>query len=150
MYPEEHPGEGRSPDDALEARLRDLPPPPVPAGLEARLLAAIPPALSLAPEGTTRVNGWRRRPLWIAAGCALAAACLLVVFLWRGRDFDNAVPKGPANQAALQEPGDSADQRMLLQARRDLEEAEMPAFSWPFEETPSMRPSISLANELSN
>jgi hypothetical protein len=150
MYPEEHPGEGRSPDDALEARLRALPPPPVPAGLETRLLAAIPPALPLAPGGLDRANGWRRRPLWIAAGCALAAACLLVALIWRGREVDNPVPKGPANQAALQEPGDSVNQRMLLQARRDLEEAEMPAFSWPFEETPSMRSSSSLSNELSN
>jgi hypothetical protein len=57
-------------DEALEAlarRLRGLPPPPAPAGLEGRLLAALPPRRQA-----------RRARSWLAAAVLLAsAACLL-------------------------------------------------------------------------
>ena len=72
MHPQKRPGPDRSPE-GLEARLRALPPPPVPAELEARLLAAIP-----APR--------RRRPIWAGVVGVLAAACLLAALAWRGRD----------------------------------------------------------------
>ena len=59
-------------DETLEAlghRLRCLPAPPVPAGLEGRLLAAIPPRRRL-----------RRARSWLAAAVLLApAACLLLL-----------------------------------------------------------------------
>ncbi|HBI41474.1 MAG TPA: hypothetical protein DDY78_01285 [Planctomycetales bacterium] len=55
--------------EALARRLRRLPPPPVPAGLEGRLLAAIPPRRRV-----------RRARSWLAAAVLLApAACLLLV-----------------------------------------------------------------------
>jgi hypothetical protein len=59
-------------DETLESlahRLRRLPPPPVPASLEARLLAAIPPRRLARPDR-----------IWLAAAMLLApAACLLLM-----------------------------------------------------------------------
>jgi len=81
MHPERRPNAGRSPE-SLEARLRALPQPPVPADLEARLLATIPAAI-LIPQ--------RRWGVWVGALGALAAACLVVVLAWPGRDDKNLV-----------------------------------------------------------
>ncbi len=59
-------------DEALGRRLRDLPPPPVPVGLETRLIAAIP-----WPE---RSRGGSTR-LWLATAVLLtAAASVLLAF----------------------------------------------------------------------
>lgn len=61
--------------DALEAELRDLPPPEAPPGLEAKLLAAVPVAK------TESVLGRRRRWLALAAvGAAVAAAALIIAY----------------------------------------------------------------------
>ena len=59
-------------DEALGRRLRGLPPPPVPEGLEARLLAAIP-------RPPRRRGGSTR--LWLATAVLLtAAASVLLAF----------------------------------------------------------------------
>jgi hypothetical protein len=62
--------------DALAARLRGLPEPPVPAGLEARLLAAIPGGGAPAP-GPRPPRRWGR----LLLGGAAAAAAVLLAFL---------------------------------------------------------------------
>jgi hypothetical protein len=61
--------------DALAERLRRLPEPPVPAGLEAKLLAAIPP----------KMRPVRRRPPWplVAAAAAVLLAFLFGYFFGR-------------------------------------------------------------------
>ena len=62
-------------DRQLLRRLRDLPPPPTPQGLEARLLAGIPARRArAAPAGAPHAR--RRR---IAIGAALAAGVVLAV-----------------------------------------------------------------------
>ncbi len=61
------------PLERLESGLRRLPPPPVPAGLKDRLLAAIP-------ERSAARPAWRR----VGAAVALAAACGLLALLLRG------------------------------------------------------------------
>jgi hypothetical protein len=117
------------PPEPLEARLRALPPPPVPAGLEARLLAAVP-AEQPAPR--------RRWPVWVALAGAAAAACLLAVLAWTGRDTRNPVPrpdKGEsANQVAPRPPDDPGGLAAWHLARRNLDEAELPPFTWPLPE----------------
>jgi hypothetical protein len=60
-------------------RLRDLPPPPTPPGLEARLLAGIPAGRAVGPAARKpRLRRWT-----IAAGSALAAGVVLTLVLIR-------------------------------------------------------------------
>jgi hypothetical protein len=66
-------------DRKLLRRLRDLPPPPTPPGLEARLLADIPAGhAERSVVGSPRLRRWT-----IAAGGALAAGVLLAFTLFR-------------------------------------------------------------------
>jgi hypothetical protein len=142
MHPERRPNPERSPE-ALEARLRALPPPPVPAGLEARLLAAIPVATPV-PR--------RRRAVWVGAAGALAAACLLAVLAWPGRDGENPFPSPPTSAAPRQvtprPPDDSAGLAARLEARRVLDGAELSPFTWPLQETSPLRASTSIPPDL--
>src|SRR5829696_5673320 len=69
--PSHHAGPGAPPDGPLEQQLRRLPPPAVPAGLEARLLAAAP--------DVARGSGNFRPLRWAAP--AVAAAVLAAVML---------------------------------------------------------------------
>jgi ferric-dicitrate binding protein FerR (iron transport regulator) len=127
MHPDRRPNPDRSPE-ALEGRLRALPQPPVPAGLEARLLASIPAARSIS----------RRR--WVVlAGAAgvLAAACLAAVIAWQGSDGKNATTPGTRDSAQLvtpKPPHDSSGIASWREARRVLDGSEIPAFAWPLEE----------------
>src|SRR5262245_35735495 len=99
MPPERRPSTDRSPE-ALEARLRALPRPPVPDGLEARLLAGVPAALPV-PR--------RRWPIWAGAAAALAAACLLAVLAWPGRHGKDPAPTPGASKSARQVPARPPD-----------------------------------------
>jgi hypothetical protein len=62
--------------ERLEAALRAIPAPDPPARLEARLIAAIPPAEAI------RGAGRRTARLWLARGLALAAALALAAWIW--------------------------------------------------------------------
>ncbi len=82
--------------EALADRLRELPPPAVPADLEARLLAGIP------------APGRRSRRGWAVGACAVAAACLLVVLAWPRaghplRQGDAVLPTGRLAQQTAEE-----------------------------------------------
>jgi hypothetical protein len=151
MHPEGLPNPGRSPD-SLPERLRALPAPPVPDGLEARLLAAIP-----APRPTLR----RRWAAWVVAAGALAAACLLAALAWQGRDGERAVrlvptskSVDPSRNATLVSPpaprpaDDSA--AAWRQTRRLLDGADVPAFTWPLPEAPPRTVSASPPADLLN
>jgi WD40 repeat protein len=92
MHSERRPKPDRSPE-SLEARLRALPRPHVPAGLEARLLATIP---------ADRPIPRRRRAAWIGAVGTLAAACLLAVLVWPRRSGKVPVPS-PGTSESLQQ-----------------------------------------------
>jgi hypothetical protein len=112
--------------DALAERLRHLPPPPVPAGLEAKLLAAIPPAGSVRPAAGAR----RRTGLLVLAGALAAAAVLFAVL--RGHFFgepggapDGLRPQPAPQVAAFDPPG-----------RVNSDPARVPAsFEWPVQLT---------------
>ncbi len=78
--------------DALADRLRRLPPPPVPEGLEARLLAAIPAA----PRRRVRLAR-----SWIAAAVLLAAAAAVLLAV-------RLPPPEPPPIAPIERPADDA------------------------------------------
>jgi hypothetical protein len=82
--------------DALADRLRGLPEPPVPAGLEARLLAAIPAAGVFVPRPRRQLR-WGWLPL---AGVLTAAAVLLAIFLGYYFGKTDAPPDGPRGPPA--------------------------------------------------
>jgi ferric-dicitrate binding protein FerR (iron transport regulator) len=141
MHPERRPNRDRSPE-ALEARLRALPQPLVPADLEARLLANIPRVLPI-PR--------RRWGVWAGAVGALAAACLLAVLAWSARDGKNSDPSSGPGQSATQvtpRPLDDSANITWRQARRDLDEAEMSTFTWPLPETSPIRLLTSIPPDL--
>ncbi|HEV3142664.1 MAG TPA: hypothetical protein VGZ47_02150 [Gemmataceae bacterium] len=142
MQPERRPSPDRS-LEALEARLRALPSPEIPADLEARLLAAIP-AVVPSPR--------RRRAVWLGLTAALAAALLLGVFIWQGRFGKRSVPE-PEKSVSVQpvRPNPSpnpAEVRPWQEARRDLNAEETPAFRWPLAETEPIRETKSIPREL--
>jgi hypothetical protein len=133
MHPAQPPDPDRSPDlRELEARLRALPQPEIPAGLAARLLAAIPP---------DRPHPRRRsRTAWLGltGASAAAASALAVVLLWPPDEPPVTPPvvTRPAPPAETRRP-DLADRPFSWsQVRRSLETSEAPAFTWPLD-TPS-------------
>jgi hypothetical protein len=78
----------------------------------------------------------RRRRRWavgVVAVVALAAACLLAILAWPRRDTKNPVPSPPRGQTVDQVALRPSAVSPLLEARRDLDEAEMPPFIWPLE-----------------
>jgi hypothetical protein len=129
MHRDRRPKPDRSPE-ALEARLRALPQPPIPANLEARLLATIPADLPV-----------RRRRWAIGVGVvgALAAACFLAVLAWPDRDGKHAVTNPPpiaSVPSATPQPLDNSDTVAAWRnIRRVLDGRELPPFTWPLSET---------------
>jgi len=135
MHPEQRPNPARSPE-ALEAWLRELPPLPVPANLEARLMAAIPAPRPARP---------RRWAVWVGVAAALAAACLLVVLAWPRRDSKEPdspiLPTPPSAHQGTPQPADDSDS---LAAWRALDEEALPAFTWPLRDSSPSQVSISI------
>ena len=134
MHAERRPNPDRS-REALEARLRALPPPAVPADLEARLLAAVP---------ARRRSGrpWR---IGIGLAGALAAACLIAVLTWL-RDAGTKPAPTPPPIASV--PQYSDDATALLAARQVRSRAEGVPFTWPLEESSPLRATSAIPSEL--
>jgi hypothetical protein len=149
------PNSDRSPE-SLESRLRALPPRPVPGDLEARLLAAIPAEESNAVPRWARASRPRRLAVWAGAAGAVAAACLLAVLLSPGPGSEMAVPNlavnsersQPAHQVTAQQPADFLSIMPWLEARRDLDGAERPLFTWPIQEKSPLMVSSALRPDL--
>src|SRR5437588_428657 len=68
--------------ETLKARLRALPQPPVPAHLEALLLATVPGAMPISPRR------WAVRASLLAAALA---ACVMAMLAWRQHVQDSSV-----------------------------------------------------------
>jgi hypothetical protein len=140
MHPERRPSPS---PESLEARLRALPQPPVPPGLEARLLAAVPPGRS-APR--------RRWAVWVGVAAALAAACWLAALTWprRGDTGPAPSPSGRdfAHQVTPRPPSESPGVAAWARAGRDPEGAELPPFTWPLEEAPPVTVATALSPDL--
>jgi hypothetical protein len=145
------------PLESLESSLRAWPQPPVPADLEARLLASIPAEMPLAR---------RRWGIWVGVVCASAASCLLAVLTWPGRDNKNLVSRAPASSSVRQvtvpsppshvsahqitprPPKQSASIAPWLEVRGILAGAKTTTFTWPIEETSPLRMSTSIPPDL--
>jgi|GEM_PF-6478270 len=147
MQPQKRPNSDRSPE-ALAARLRALPAPPIPGDLEARLLAAIPAEM---PRGA-RVSRPRRWAVWAGAAVVLAAACLLVA-LWAKHEGSGSeqqtvpvVPQ-PSTLASAPKAGSPA-MVPWLQVRRGLDGEERETFTWPIQEKPPLMVSSSISPDL--
>jgi len=155
MLPPKQPNWDRSPE-SLEARLRALPPPPVPGDLEARLLAAIPAEASNEMPRLARAPRPRRLAVWAGAAVAGAAACLLAVLLWPRPGGKTTVPspvvnaekRQPAHQLTSEQRGDSLSITSWLEAGRDPDGAERPLFTWPIQEKSPLMVSTAIRSDL--
>jgi hypothetical protein len=143
MPPErsENPG-----SDSLEARLRRLPPPPIPSDLEARLLAAIP--------GRAPIRGWRWAR-WIGGVSALAAACLLIALVWPKRDERKPLTDLKGNRLATGVPNTSVSSQSpqgtstpWSQVRGAPDDLKVGPFTWPIEEATPMTVASSIPSDL--
>jgi hypothetical protein len=141
MHRDQLPNPDRSPDD-LEARLRSLPRPPVPADLEMRLLAAIP---------VGRAVRWRSWVFW-GGPITAVAACVLVALAWREHDDRPPVPTPATSQSAhavTPHPRDDSTRSAAWRdTRRVLEEAELTPFNWPIKETTPVMVSTTIPPDL--
>jgi hypothetical protein len=149
--------------EALKAQLRALPQPPVPSGLEARLLRCVPssePSFDLRntprlspPLPPLRKGGKSLPPLrkggngrW-AVGAAVvvaaAAASVLGMLAWSPRPGHNPPAISQERPAAYQEvrtPRFESTSIAALQGdHRLLDEEKLPAFAWPIENTAMIR-----------
>ena len=151
MQPRKRPYSERS-LEALEARLRALPPPPVPNELEARLLVAIPVEM---PRRALAARPWRPA-IWVGVAVGVAAACVLVVLLLPEPGIKKmaprvvAIPKKnePAFPVANERPGESLGITPWLEARRGRDGEERPTFTWPIQEKSPLVVSIKIPAEL--
>jgi hypothetical protein len=109
--------------EALAGRLRQLPPPPLPEGLEARLIAAIPPP---------RRRRGRSARAWIAAAVLLSAAAAALLAVRVPPPKTHPVP-------SLERPSDDAPTWWRCEQalrRGDVEPSvalnrTLPPFEWP-------------------
>lgn len=127
-------------DDTLEARLRALPPLPVPVRLEARLLAAIP---------ATQRPPRRRWAVLLAAGGALAAT-VLVALAWHRHQQRPDLPNGmtsiqPTKKRA---PANRAPGTIPTVVRGSMASADWGNFAWPLEEATPLRASSPIPADL--
>jgi hypothetical protein len=156
MLPRRRPNSDRS-SESLEARLLDLPKPPVPGDLEARILAAIPARSAAHQTPRLRASALRRRfVLWASASIAAAAACLLAVRFWPEPGDRNNSQKvavkpsrtGAGQQFTHRQPGEALWTTPLLKAGQELEETEIPTFSWPVQEKSPLLVSTAVTRDL--
>jgi hypothetical protein len=129
--------------ESLEARLRALPRPVVPADLEDRLIAAIPAQIPLV------------RPRWAVWGGVagtLAAACVLAFLAWPRTPGIMPAPSPPSqgavHEVASRPPDDDASLAAWPLARRLPEGAETLTFRWPIADTSLIRAGASIPPDL--
>ena len=142
MRPEKRPDPDQS-LESLEARLRALPQPRVPDDLEARLLATL--------SARTQVRS-RRRAVWIGLAGATAAACFFVVLAWPPVDGEHPL-SGPGTNGSMpgltiRQPNETDDPAAWPDARRRLDRAHLPPFSWPLPKSTSLMVSTPIPPDL--
>ena len=144
MRSDESPNPDRS-REMLKAELRSLPQPPVPAHLEALLLATVPGAKPISPRRWTA----RATVLGLASG-----ACLMAVLAWRphhGRNDPTIPVQGEPEHQEIRRPAfESTSIAAWREDPRLLDEEKLPAFTWPLVETAIPRASTSIPADLLN
>jgi hypothetical protein len=142
MHADSRPNPDRS-SESLEARLRALAQPRVPADLEARLLATIPAEMP-----TPR----RRWAVWAGVAASLAAASLVAMLPWPRDDGVTPVPRPPSSdvvrQATPRPAADSASIAAWREAGRGQDGAKALTFNWPLPETSLIRAGSSIPPDL--
>jgi hypothetical protein len=141
---------------SLESRLRALPRQSVPGDLEARLLTAVRAEASNEMPRWAQKSRRRRLAVWAGAAAVLTAACSFAVLLWPGPGRNKAGPKvvvspeisQPAHPVTPQQPEYSPGITPWLEARRDLDEAVGPIFTWPVQEKTPLMVSTALRPDL--
>jgi hypothetical protein len=87
----------------------------------------------------------------------MAAACLLAALAWLGRDGKGPVPRPEMHEFTHAQgadlppsprPDHPASIAPWLEARRALDGAERPTFTWPLQETSSLRGLTSIPHDL--
>jgi len=153
MHSEEDP----KPDPSLEAlaaRLRALPEPPVPANLEARLLAAIASGQPARVSPVIAEDSASRRQAWLAvAGTVLALAMvgLLAIFVWQGRGDNGLVSvtdAAPAEQNSISAADEWTGIALSPIDQRILSASNVSSFRWPIQETRPAKASSTIRGDL--
>lgn len=152
-----HSDEEPKPDPSLEAlaaRLRAMPEPPVPAGLEARLLAAVSASRPVR-VSPLAANASADRQAWFALAStvlALAMVGLLAVLAWRGRGDVGSISvtatSPPADHNSLSAADDWAAIGMSPIDRRILSQSGLSSFRWPVQEHPPAKGPRSIRGDL--
>jgi hypothetical protein len=152
-----HSDEDPKPDPSLEAlaaRLRALPEPPMPANLEARLLAAVS---TLRPAHVTSVaaSAAANRQGWFAVACAvgaIAAACLVAILITGKPDNSLVTQTTPVDLHSVSNAFSTADELGGISLspvdRRILQGAGLSTFRWPVGRIPSAGDAHSIPRDL--
>jgi hypothetical protein len=111
--------------------------------------------------GVERVPGFLPKQLpatrrhwaaWIGVAGALAAACVLAVLAWSGRDGKPPEPGPGTGDSAQQVTRRTQDEFVRIptwpESRRDVDEAEVPAFHWPLPESLPITRSTLMSDDL--
>jgi hypothetical protein len=142
MHSNRRPDPNRSPE-ALEARLRALPQPRIPAALKARLLATAPPVKPLPRER------WAARAVVLAV---TSAAGVMIVLNWRPQHEGELLRSPAASEPRrhdIERPSfESTSIASLRTDHRLLDEQNPPAFTWPLDASATLRASISIPADL--
>jgi len=116
----------------------------VPSDLETRLLAAIPPEM----PRLAVTSRFRRPVVWAGAAVGLAAACVLAVLIWPEPPSKISSPRLVVNPEKKQQSVGSIKISPWVEARRSLDEAERPMFTWPIQEKTPLMVSITIPADL--
>jgi hypothetical protein len=141
--------------ESLEARLRALPPPPVPAELEGRILASVsasPAQNDERPRLARTASGRWRFTVRAGGSIAAAAVCLLAIRFWPETDNKPTAPILVVVPESTKYPGHGTpllrSDSPWFMAHQDLVETEVPAFTWPIQEKSPVMVSTALSPDL--
>jgi hypothetical protein len=128
--------------EALKAKLRALPQPPVPAHLEALLLATVPRAMPTPPRR------WAARATMLGVA---SAVCVMAVLAWRrdlGTNHLRTPVRGQPAQVIRRPAIESTSVAAWRGDPRLLDEEKPPAFTWPIDDTAIPRASSPIPADL--
>jgi hypothetical protein len=128
--------------EALKAQLRALPQPPVPAHLEALLLASVPGAKLISSRR------WAARATLLAVASAI---CVMATLAWRQYPEKNNLITRVQGQPAQKTPRQAFASTNIAAWREDprlLDEVKLPAFTWPIDDTAIPRASSPIPADL--
>ena len=103
------------------------------------MLAEVDDALFVESKGDAsprREPSGRRRQrwaVWVGVAGGLAAACVIAVIAWQGRDVKDKAAIARTSEPDLRLPSHPPGDLISLAPRRDPDLIDLPVFAWPFE-----------------